>query len=203
MSAEERNSSTGPGATRGENPGHHAGATSGLSGAGPSIDRRASGRKQPMSERGNAPGVEGGVSWSSKAARRRILTASEWSCFRRHIPSRRWDQVRSFPPRFRPEVTKWPFTTHKRPYQERDARIVALDQAFGNFLIFRWLAGGDGNQVIPDTDRHRPFKVENEPILYAKNHVGMSNCTETIVRWFPTGGLFSFRPIMRIGRPVG
>jgi len=50
-----------------------------------------------------------------------------------------------------PELTKWPFTTHKRTYQERDARIVALDQAFGNFLIFRLLAGGDGNQVFSVT----------------------------------------------------
>jgi len=39
-------------------------------------------------------------------------------------------------PQYRPELTKWPFTTHKRTYRERDGLIVALDQAFGNFLVF-------------------------------------------------------------------
>ena len=38
--------------------------------------------------------------------------------------------------------------------------------------------------MIPDADRPRPFRAENEPIFYAKNHVGMPNCTETIVRRF-------------------
>ena len=51
----------------------------------------------------------------------------------------------------RPELTEWPFTTHKRTYRERDRLIVALDQALRNFLIFRWLAGGDGNNMFSDT----------------------------------------------------
>ncbi len=36
----------------------------------------------------------------------------------------------------RPELTKWPFTTHKRTDGERDGLIVALDQAFGEFRVF-------------------------------------------------------------------
>jgi len=67
---------------------------------------------------------------------------------------------------------------------------VALDQTFGNFLIFRWLAGGDGNQVIPDTDGSRHFRAENEAIFYAKT---MSDCQTVRKRWydgFPTGDLF-------------
>ena len=45
-------------------------------------------------------------------------------------------------------------------------------------------AADDGKQVISETDRPRLFRAENEPIFYAKNHVGMSDCTETMVRRF-------------------
>jgi hypothetical protein len=36
----------------------------------------------------------------------------------------------------RPELTKWPITTHKRTDREHDGLIVALDQAFRDFRVF-------------------------------------------------------------------